>query len=118
VHAADLDIAVIDDYKGCEHLADEFFHRGYDKDVIFEPEEEDDERRGDKILKIRKLTKVRRKQATKNEAGEDTDPAQRRNRYMMYFAGIGHVEELFHFSHVDDGWNSKKGDSKRNSYRK
>ena len=118
MHAANLDVPVVDDDKGGEHLADELLNRGDDKDIIFETQEEDDKGCRHKILKVSELIKMKGKQATEDKPCEYTDPAKRCNGRVMDFPGIGHVEQLFHFRHVDNGGNSQEGNGKRNSYRK
>ena len=80
MHAPDLDAAIIDDDKGGQHLAYEFLHRGDDQDIIFQAQEEYDKRGSYKILKIRVLIKSYRKEATKDETGEDPQSPQRSDR--------------------------------------
>lgn len=118
MHTADLDIAVVDDDKSGEHLADELLYRGDDEDIVFQTEEEDNEGGRNKILKISKLIEMYRKKTTENESGKDADPAKGRNWGLVNFSGVGHIEQLLHFGHINNGWNGKERDGKRNSYRK
>ena len=82
------------------------------------PRKKNDERSGYKVLNFCILSKMNRQKATEDEAGKNTQSTEGGNREMMHFPGIGHIEQLFHFSHIDNGWNSKKSNGKRNSYRK
>lgn len=92
MHTADLDISVVDDDKSGEYLADEFLYRGDDEDIVFQTEKEDDEGCRYKILKISKLIEMDRKKTTENESGKDADPAKGRNRNLVNFSGVGHIE--------------------------
>jgi hypothetical protein len=112
VHAAYLDIPVVDDDEGGQYLTDEFLYGGDNEDIVFEPEKENDKGGGYKILKISKLAKVKRKQTAENKAGKNTDATKRGNGGMVYFPGVGHIEELFHFRHIDNGWDGKEGHGK------
>ena len=52
VHAFDLNTALIYDKKSSHYLTNEFFYRGYDKDIILKTEEENNESGSKKILKL------------------------------------------------------------------
>ena len=92
MHTTDLDISIVDDDKGGQDLANEFFDGRNDEDIVLEPKEEDNESSGNKILKIRVLIKMQGKEPTKNETGEDADPAEGGDGSVMNLSGVGHVE--------------------------
>src|ERR1700733_7765761 len=101
MHATDLDIAVIHNDKGSQHLANELFYRGNNEYIVFETKEENDKGRCYKILKFRILPKVKGKETAKDKACKNTQATQWSDGSVMHLTGIRHIEKLFHFSHIN-----------------
>jgi hypothetical protein len=112
VHTSDLDISIVDDDECRQNLTDKFFHWRDDQNIVLETEEENDKGCSYKILKISELIKVERQETAEDEAGEDAYAAQGRYRRQVDFPGIGHIEKLFHFGHIDNRGYGQEGNSK------
>ncbi|HMI05869.1 MAG TPA: hypothetical protein VK541_25505 [Pedobacter sp.] len=112
MHATDLDIAVINNDEGCEHLANEFFYRGYYEYVIFETKKENDKSRGNKVLKFRILPEMKGEETAKDKTCKNTQASQWSDGSMMHFTRIGHIKKLFHFSYIYNSWYGKEGNGK------
>src|SRR5687768_302301 len=118
MHAFYLNFTFINDQECRQHLANEFFYGRNDENIIFQTQEKDDERGGEKILKTSRILEGNSYETGQYESRKYTQTPQGWNRTPMNLTLIGDIKEFLALCHRYNYRNGKESDSKRNGYRK
>ncbi len=116
MHALDLDATLVNDEEGSHYLANEFFYRGDNENIVFEPKEEDNQGGSQEVLDFRRILELDGKQAGNHKTGKDAKPAQRWDGRLVYFTLIGNIEQLLTVCNSNNSRNCQKSDGKGNRY--